>query len=248
MIQFNLLPDVKLEYIRTNRVKRLVITVALLVTGLALAVTGFLAFNVYGLQRGHIDNLTGDIQDSTESIKSIDQIDRMLTVQNQLNTITGLHDDKPVASRLFPFMSSITPTEVNISELEISFENETMIITGEADSLESVNVFVDTLKFIVYSQTDPDSDDDQDSGDIQEEQEAETEDLDRAFVGVELSDFDRTSEGASFIVTATYVPQIFSSEADVALIVRNTITTRSEQESPDALFVRPAEEENGESN
>jgi|AntRauTorckE6833_2_1112554.scaffolds.fasta_scaffold00335_3 Tfp pilus assembly protein PilN len=234
MIQFNLLPDVKLEYIRTQRIKRLVIVSCIILIATSVVITSLLAYSVYGLQRQHITNLTNDIQESTREIQSIDQIDRVLTVQNQLNTITGLHDDKPVASRLFPFISTLTPQEVSITELDINYDESVLIITGESDTFETVNKFVDTLKFTNYVQT-------------TETEAGLTEDVEgtskRAFVGVELSDYSISTEGTAFVITANFEPSLFSSENSLRLVVPNTITTRSEQENPRALFIESTESE-----
>ncbi len=236
MIQFNLLPDVKIAYIRAQRSKRIVVAVSVLVIVTMLVITGLLAGNVYVLQKNHIANVTADIESSTQEIQAIDQIDRVLTVQNQLNTISGLHEEKPVASRLFSYISVVTPLEIEITELEIDFDESLLVITGETDTLEDVNIFTDTLKFTEYEVVvDNEESDDADSSDDIE--------LPRAFNGVELNDFSRTTAGTNFVIRISYKPEIFSSESDIRLIIEDTITTRSEQESPDVLFIAPTEEE-----
>jgi len=236
MIQFNLLPDVKIAYIRAQRSKRIVIAISVLTIAIMLTLTGLLATNVYVLQKNHIANVTADIESSTKEIQAIDQINRVLTVQNQLNTISGLHEDKPVASRLFSYIATVTPLEIELTELEINFDENLLVVTGETDTLENVNKFTDTLKFTEYEVLA----DDEGVGDDSSDNDIE---LPREFNGVELSDFSRTTDGTNFVIRISYEPEIFSSEDETRLIIEDTITTRSEQESPDVLFIAPTEEE-----
>ena len=231
MIQFNLLPDVKIEYIRAKRIKRTVILVAIIAIATCTAVLGILSGAVYGLQRNHISNLTEDIERDTRTIQEMDQINRVLTVQNQLNTIVGLHDDKPVVSRVFGFIETVTPSNVSISRIESSFEQSTLRITGQADSLATVNIFVDTLEFTNYELSDTD-----DINDIDEE-------LPLAFSNVVLSSFGvSSSDETTYAIELSFDPLIFDNAQDVELVIRERITTRSEVERPQALFAAPEEE------
>lgn len=242
MIQFNLLPDVKLEYVKAKRNKRLIITAAIIVMVACGTILAVISGAVYGIQRGHISNLDEDIAEYTEDIKNIDEINRILTVQNQLNTITSLHEDKPVVSRLFSFVETITPSDVSINRIEVNFENESIILSGQADTLATVNKFVDTIKFTNYS---IDSDDDADSQGAVSSTEESTED-ERAFFDVVLSSFGRTNDETSYTIELSFNPIIFDSTQDVSLELIQRITTRSEVQRPQALFRTPEETNNGE--
>lgn len=231
---------------RAQRAKRLVVAGSVLTIITVVMFTGALALHVFVLQRSHIASITDDIQESTQKIREIDEIDRILTVQNQLNTITGLHEDKPVTSRLFSYIATVTPLEVDITELEINFEEELITVSGQTDTFESVNKYTDTLKFTEYMIVPDTEEDDEDNEqlprELMEDDEEEVE-LFTAFNGVELSDFTRTQDGASFVIQINYNPEIFSSANSVQLFIEETISTRSEQETPDVLFVAPTEEE-----
>lgn len=241
MIQFNLLPDVKLEYIRAQRTKRLVIISAGLVIAACVVILLILVGSVYGLQRAHLSNLDDDIADKTQTIQEIDHLNRILTVQNQLGDINRLHADKPVSSRLFTYIEEVTPSNVSINTLEVDFDEGTMEISGETESLANVNKFVDTLKFVTYTETD--GSDNEASQDDQDDAETETK---NAFSEVVLSSFGKKIDETSYTVTLSYNPIIFDSVADVTLDVQNRITTRSEVDRPDALFRTPEEPEDAE--
>lgn len=241
MIQFNLLPDIKLEYIRAKRMKRIVITTSFALVAVSLVILGILASFVFFGQKGHIDNLTEDIARTESDINEIPQVDRMLTVQNQLNTINGLHADKPVSSRFFTYIERLTPADISINSVELSFDDNTMVITGEADSLATVNKFVDTFKFTEYIVRDDDEDFEEVEL-IDNEDTAEVNPV-NAFSSVVLDTFNRENNQASYSIELEYDPVIFDSDKNVQLLIQERITTRSQIERPDALFREPELEE-----
>lgn len=216
MIQFNLLPDVKLDYIKAQRTKGLVISVSLLVSAVSLAIFILLLLSVNVLQRKNINDLSKDIKTTSAKLKGQQNLDKILTVQNQLNALKPLHDQKAVASRLPDYIGQVTPTNVSIGSLDIDFASNKITISGRAATLDSVNVFVDSLKFTKYTT----------SG---------SSDKQKAFPSVVLSSFGKSDTNATYTIDLTFDPVIFSNENAVTLIVPNIITTRSITEHP-ALF------------
>lgn len=214
MIQFNLLPDVKLEYIKARRLKRSVVLISGLVAAASLTLLIILFVGVVIFQKKHMNDLSADIKTDTAKLESVQDLDKILTVQNQLGSLPGLHDQKPVTSRLFTYLPQLTPQKVSISDLILDFEAQTLVIKGTADTVSTVNKFVDTLKFTDLK--------------IGEEQK-------RAFSAVVLTSFDRTDK-ASYEINMKFDPAIFDSKNDVSLAVPNIITTRSEIEKPEPLF------------
>lgn len=223
MIQFNLLPDIKLEYIKAARMKRLVVLTSVLVGSVSLALVIGLAIAVYGFQKQHMNALTDDIATSERSLEQTDEINKILTVQSQLAVLTGLHDEKEAATQLLPYLEQLTPTDVSVSSLTIDFEAMTMTISGAAESpsvtnkLASVNKYIDTLKFTKFTSN-------------KDAEEA------NAFSSVVLSSFGRADKGASYTIDLTFDERLFSNTLEVKLVIPQGVTTRSSTESPDALF------------
>lgn len=224
MIQFNLLPDVKLEYIKAQRTRHMVtgvsIIVSLVAAGLLLALLGA---NL--LQKKHLNDLSRDIASQTTKLQNEPQIDKILTVQNQLQSLTALHTGKPAASHLFDYLNQLTPNAVAISNLTIDMTQQTATITGTADALSSVNQYVDTLKFTTYTTG---------SG-------GSSSSNTKAFSNVVLSSFGRSSDNtngkpASYSITLNYDKTIFDNTQEVKLVVPRLTTTRSELERPSDLF------------
>lgn len=216
MIQFNLLPDVKLEYLKAQRTKRLVVSVSVLAGAAALALLLILLVVVDGLQKKNIHDLSADITSSSAKLRATPNLSKILTVQNQLGALTKLHDQKPSATRLFDFLGQMTPANVTISKLDADFTQNTLSISGAAPSLDEVNTFTDTLKFTTYQ--------------------AGSATGAKAFSSVVLSTFSRNDKDASYTITLAFDPAIFSNATDVQLTVPNIVTTRSTVEQPTDLF------------
>jgi len=218
MIQFNLLPDIKLQYIRARRAKRMVMIVA---TGISVftftaAIILFLSTNVF--QASQIKHLSATIQTDSKKLQGIPDLNKILTIQNQLDNLPALDNQSPVASRLFGYLSAVTPTQASISELNVDFTTgkNLIVFTGNADSLETVNKFADTLKFTTYT--------------------APGITATKAFSNVVLTNFTRDSKIATYTITANFDPAIFDTTKSVSLSVPNIITTRSATDSPTDLF------------
>jgi len=217
MIQFNLLPDVKLNYIRARRLKRTVVVASIAVGSASLTVLTILVLLVNFWQVARIDGLKRSIDGNVKKLQSIQDLDKILTVQNQLNSLPGLHDQKPVTTRLFGYISQLTPSSAAISETKLDFDTNTITISGSADSLATVNRYVDTLKFTTYKVKD-------------------AKDSPKAFDSVVLSNFGKDDKGATYEITAQFDKAIFDSVNPVVLKVPDIISTRSETEKPTDLF------------
>lgn len=216
MIQFNLLPDVKIEFVRAQRTKRLVMGSAVIATASALALFLLLLVAVQGVQKQNLKDLNGDIQKYSSDLKSTPDINKILTIQNQLATLNGLHDQKVVASRIFDVMQQTTPLDVTISDHIVDFTADSMSITGSALSLDRVNTFVDTLKFTKFVHNDGTST--------------------NAFSKVVMSQFGRDDKGSTYTVTLNFDPLIFSINEKGTIVVPKTVTTRSIVDQPTDIF------------
>lgn len=208
MIQFNLLPDIKIQYLKARRQKHLVMLSSTVVIIFSVTLVIVLVSIVFGLQKKNIADLSKDITANSTELKNTKNLDRMLTVQNQLNSLQALHDDKPVAGRLYKYITQLTPTSASIARMNVDFAKNTISVNGAADSLGTVNTFTDALKFATYHTEDaPKSEK-------------------KAFSAVVLSTFGRDAKSATYTIDAAFDPVLFSEKSEVTLTVPN-ITTRT---------------------
>ncbi len=203
MIQFNLLPAVKQDFIKARRTKRLVTLVSVAASAAAIFVLLLMLVTVDVVQKKSLHDLNGDIGKYSSQLKAVPNLNTILTVQNQLNTLTSLHDQKVVSSRLFGYVAQITPAQASISKLTIDYTANTVSMTGEAPTLDVVNSFTDTLKNTTYKTDKTDT--------------ANT----KAFSDVVLSAFGRDSKGATYTISLSFDPIIFNSANTVTLDVPN---------------------------
>lgn len=222
MTQLNLLPDIKIEFLRTTRNKRLIIGISLVVIAVSVGILILLGSIVYVFQKKNLSDLNKDITTYNTQLKNTPELDKILTVQNQLTSLTGLHEDKAVASRLFTYLAQLTPTTASISQLDLDFSENTMSISGKANSLDVANTYIDTLKFTTYQLMTAD-------GTLEGENT-------KAFSSVVMSQFARNADGATYTITLSFDPVIFDNASDVKLTVPKIISTRSSTEQPNDLF------------
>lgn len=217
MIQFNLLPDVKLHYIKAERQKRLVLSIATILSIASIAVLVILIMVVLVFQAKTISDLGKDIDAAAQSMREIEDIDKILTVQSQLASLPSLHDEKVVSTRTFTFVSEVTPTTVSISSITIDHAMQSIEISGAAPTLKDVNTFADSLKFTTYQKNNEES-------------------TAAAFTNVVLSSITRQEDGAKYTFTMNYDPAIYDSAAEINLTVPNIISNQLGAQRPQALF------------
>lgn len=210
MIQFNLLPDIKLQYIKAERQKRLVVSVSAIASIAAATLFVLMILTVDVVQKKSLSDLNRDISKDSAQLQSDATLNQVLTVQSQLTTLSGLHDQKPVVSRLFGYLATLTPSAAPISKLDANFDQHTISISGSADTLSTVGSFADTLKHATYTTT----------GSVAKP----------AFSDVVLSSFSPTNKSVTYTITASFDLSIFSeSSENVTLTVPTaTITTSSQ--------------------
>lgn len=220
MIQFNLLPDVKINYLKARAFKQRILSVSMIVMAASIGLVAFVFFIQLG-QKKNIKDLTNDIQEEKMAIQANEDINKVLTVQNQLKTLPDLHGKKPVTSRFFDYLNRLTPSDVKLTAFDVNVESATAVITGNADNLEQVNRYIDTLKFATFK--------------------TESGVEGKPFLTVAAT-LNRSSEGSSFEVSTTFDPVILDAKEKITLVIPQITTTRSELEKPTELFEESNEE------
>lgn len=220
MIQLNLLPEVKLQYMRTRSLKRTITVVSALIAGSALTIFILMFVTVAIFQKNHLKNLSADIQTDSKKLQDTKDLNKVLTIQNQLKSLPELHNKKPVTSRLFTYVAQVTPNQVSIGKLDLDYQAKTLTFSGTTDSISTINKFVDTLKFTTFSY--PDSTGQAQTG--------------KPFSNVVLTSFSRTDKNATYEIATSFDSAIFDSAKQMTLSVPKIISTRSETEKPTDLF------------
>lgn len=219
MIQINLLPSIKAEYVKAQRTKRMVVTISLIAIAVSVGIVGLLAAYAYGAQTLQLNNAQDVTKKLEKQIKDVDDLDKILTIQNQLAALTPLHESKPVMTRLFTYLQQTTPKDVTLAKYTVNNTESTWAVEGKAASIESVNKYVDTIKFT----------------------EIEGQNGTRAFSDVVLTSFAKDSGGGyTFAINYKFNSELFaSSNPNIKLFVPPIVTTRSQTELPSGSIFAP---------
>lgn len=239
MIEINLVPDVKQELIRAERVRAAVISIAIVVGLAAAGVVILLALYVYGLQtvRGAVDD--NQIKDENTKLTSVEDLSKTLTIQNQLSKIAAFQDQRKMTSRLFDVLTAIippAPNNMSISSLSIDTEARTIAIEGQAaNSYPALEVFKKTIEGAKVRYAD----------DTSSQEETLASDISTSDVS-----FGEDASGAKvlrFALTFTYSDKLFSPSANsVAVIISNQgNVTDSYLGVPQSIFADRASDPTG---
>lgn len=199
MVQFNLLPEVKIEFIKAQRSKHGLTVIAFVVAAICLGVLIVAFFIANIVQKQYVKSLSGTITTLSQEVKGVEDINKILTVQNQLGKLTELHEHKPVTSRVFRYLTQVTPSDASLNKLVLDYSLKSLVVGGKATSLDTVRVFADTLKATKYQTPEG------------------TEK--NAFSEVVLTSFNTGDKGTDFTITMKFDPIIFEGKQDGLVLV-----------------------------
>lgn len=149
MIQLNLLPDLKKEFIKAQKNKSFVVSLSIVTTVVALGLSILMFLYVNVIQNVQINLATDEIKKKSQDLNNTPDLGKYLTIQNQLAALPKLHEEKGIQSRLLGFLNVLNPSppnNINLLSLQISALDKTMLFVGTSANFEALNIFVDTLK------------------------------------------------------------------------------------------------------
>ena len=161
MIEINLVPDIKQELIKAQRIRSTVITGSIGVGIISVAIVTMLAmyvFTVQAVRSGLADNA---IKQGSADLTSVPDLSKTLTIQNQLTKISDLNNSKKIDSRIFDFLSVTNPSvpnNIDVSNLTIDSSAGLITIEGQAtNSYAAVEIYRKTIEGAKVKYTDIDN-------------------------------------------------------------------------------------------
>lgn len=149
MIEINLIPDVKQELLSAKRVRTYVISGAVVIGVAAVAIVILLAlylFTVQGIRGSLVDD---SITKKSNELNGITDLSNMLTIQNQLTSLSEMHNSKNIDSRMFDILTAVNPAAPNqiaVSSAKIDAETKTISIEAQANNgFEAAEAFKKTV-------------------------------------------------------------------------------------------------------
>ena len=134
MIEINLLPSVKRELLKTRAMRNRVISISFLVGGASIVAVVVLAL-VLGSQIAGEAVQNGVIKDRNDKLMAVEDLNKVVTIQNQLTKINEQHSRKKINSRIFDVVTAVnpvTPNNVSFSDIKVNPESKTITLEGSA--------------------------------------------------------------------------------------------------------------------
>lgn len=216
MITLNLLPDIKNDYLKAKRSRDRVVAWSIVVGG-SFAGIVVVALLIVGIQWFIVDGTRNTIEDLSNRLQNSEDITTVLTVQGQLQKLPGLHQDKPRATRLFSYLTTLTPNNTRLGSVEIDYENNEVEIRGSTQTIRDLNILVDTFKAAEYRTgpfVDPEDDEEFESLATLLEEDFSRIDPDAEFMAafsrvVSSLSIQSGGEGVNFTLQFSFSPNLF---------------------------------------
>ena len=155
MYEISLVPDVKAELLRKLRIRNLVIFICIIVAAacggvilLLLSVTGGQGIALSAKDKeiacradGVVSGGTCNTKDYGTAVMKFRNAEELLTIQNQMNSLSVLNDNKLKFSRVFGILDVILPTgenEVKISQLSTDINNNVLYFDAVASASNNI--------------------------------------------------------------------------------------------------------------
>jgi len=143
IVEINLVPDVKRQLLRAQAMRVKMISIAIIITIVSGGVLAVLSSWVFGVQAIAIGVNDNSVKSQySKLVSSNPDLDKVLTIQNQLSTLSSLNSQKNVYSRVFSVLSSILPDDVQATEIKLDATESTLSIQGQSpDSYPALELF-----------------------------------------------------------------------------------------------------------
>lgn len=273
MISLNLLPDVKKDLLKVRRERNLVMMVSIVAVIGSLAVLGLLFLWMGALTGLKMldENKINDAKAKIETAKEDEQLDKYLTIQNQLAQIDGLKGGQLIHSRLMDFLVQLNPAEPNnvfLRSVRLTADGEgesadlSVEIEGTTGNFASLDVYKNTLisAKLIYedkpevevestgtSESDESSSDAESSNNEDASSSSESTAVAEAaseilFNEVSVVDSNLSSDGVNFSISAIFNTTAFSPNiTNIKIEIPKEITSDGDRNAP--LFNQTEDEE-----
>lgn len=273
MISLNLLPDVKKDLLKVRRERNLVMMVSIVAVIGSLAVLGLLFLWMGALTGLKMldENKINDAKAKIETAKEDEQLDKYLTIQNQLAQIDGLKGGQLIHSRLMDFLVQLNPAEPNnvfLRSVRLTADGEgesadlSVEIEGTTGNFASLDVYKNTLisAKLIYedkpedeveststsesdeSSSDAESSNNEDASSSSESTAVAEAASEMLFNEVSVVDSNLSSDGVNFSISAIFNTTAFSPNiTNVKIEIPKEITSDGDRNAP--LFNQTEDEE-----
>lgn len=155
MISLNLLPDVKKDLLRVRRERNLVVSISVVVVGASIGVLLLLSgtLGVLVATKALIENGIKNDEQTIKQAQKKKQLDKYITVQNQLKQIGKLKSDQQVYSRLMDYLTQLNPAAPNNVQISSATIEAPTGSSGDTSSSSSSSASADGITMTIEGKT-----------------------------------------------------------------------------------------------
>lgn len=134
--EINLVPEVKMQMIKAQKVRNLVLFICIVVSSAAVGVVVIL----FGIKSGQdiaMHNQDSRLELMSKKLNGYDEFEDLVTIQDQLGRYSDILKKRAVVSRVFGALGVMLPQgsdEVKMSELRVTVSSNTINMEGQADA------------------------------------------------------------------------------------------------------------------
>lgn len=135
--EINLVPAVKTQLIRTQKIRNHVLFACIVVSCVALGVV-LVLFSIKSGQDIAMSRQDKRLENLSGKLNSYSELDDLLTIQNQLSRYNDIINNRQMISRAFGAIGVMLPQvggNVSLSELRVNLETNAIAMEGQADAL-----------------------------------------------------------------------------------------------------------------
>lgn len=155
MIEINLLPDIKQEFIKAKKTRNMVISASIITGIVSLGLVVLLVVYLYGIQNIRSAIVDKSIIENEKKLEQTSDLANMLTLQSQLSSINQLHDQNGRSSRIFNLLAAINPVKPNdvvFSNVKLYADEKTIRIDAQAaNGFVAAEILKKTIKATTFS-------------------------------------------------------------------------------------------------
>lgn len=134
--EINLVPEVKAQMIKAQRMRNMVLFICIVVSSVAVGAVVIL----FGIKSGQdiaMSNQDGRLELMSSKLNEYTELDDIVTIQAQLQGISNILGQKTVLSRVFGAMGAMLPQgddDVTLSQLRADMATNIVTMEGQADA------------------------------------------------------------------------------------------------------------------
>lgn len=141
--EINLVPAVKAEMIRSQKIRNLVLFICIVVSAVAIGVV-LVLFGIKSGQDIAMGNQDAKIANLSEKLLGYDELTDLVSIQGQLDKLSEVTGQKKMLSRVFGALGVMLPRggdSVTLSDLQVNMDNSSLRMEGQANA--GVAPFID---------------------------------------------------------------------------------------------------------